>query len=74
MLTQGEKAAVWLAQHGVVRAVPPDADAGAPPARTELKDEGDDTDWANDAERWYRQRAQGVDVAQLLPYHQTTVK
>jgi hypothetical protein len=72
--SQSEKAEIWLARHGIVAAT-----SGAsiqelqPPALPAAEADSPD-DWASDAQRWYLQRAQGVDVAQLLPYHQTAGK
>lgn len=69
--SQSDKAEAWLARHGVVDtpADPTSIDLQSPHLRSE-----DAADWVTDAQRWYLQRAQGVDVAQLLPYHQTAGK
>jgi hypothetical protein len=72
--SQSDKAEVWLAQHGIVAAT-----RGAPmqephPPLSSSTEAADEDEWASDAQRWYQQRAQGVDVAQLLPYHQTAGK
>lgn len=79
MTTQSEKAQYWLARHGIAGV--PEDDTGSLQASSVLageqpQQEGqhDEDDWATDAQRWYLQRAQGVDVAQLLPYHQTAGK
>lgn len=71
--SQSDKAEVWLARHGI--AATPGAATREPQAPASHSDEAaDEDDWASDAQRWYLQRAQGVDVAQLLPYHQTAGK
>ena len=72
--SQNDKAEVWLARHGIVPAAP---GSGAREPLAPVADStaaGSEDDWASDAQRWYLQRAQGVDVAQLLPYHQTAGK
>lgn len=73
--SQSDKAEVWLARHGIVAATPGDVlHEPQPPLPPSDKAAAGDDDWASDAQRWYLQRAQGVDVAQLLPFHQTAGK
>jgi hypothetical protein len=74
MTTQSNKAQAWLARHGITVHPSESPSVEANPAPLARQDDGRDDDWATDAQRWYLQRAQGIDVAQLLPYHQTTGK
>ncbi|MBA2721951.1 MAG: hypothetical protein H0W48_10150 [Methylibium sp.] len=72
--SQSDKAEAWLARHGVARTP---AQVGSSDLRSPLlrmEETADQDDWATEAQRWYLHRAQGVDVAQLLPYHQTAGK
>lgn len=78
MPTQNEMADVWLRKHGI--GSPADAALARGPllGREDIDEERDEPagedDWARDAERWYEQRAQGVDVAQLLRLQQAAGK
>lgn len=61
MPTQNEMMAdAWLKKHGI----------GGATAQAPGDEPSSEDDWASDAERWYEQRAQGVDVAQLLRLQQ----
>lgn len=78
MSTQNEMAEVWLRKHGIGDVSSEALVRGPLLAQEERPDGGaepaPDDDWATDAQRWYEQRAQGVDVAQLLRYQQPVSK
>ncbi|MBA3598312.1 MAG: hypothetical protein H0W40_13200 [Methylibium sp.] len=69
--SQSDKAEAWLARHGVVGTSTSLGSSDLRPPLLRREETADEDDWATEAQRWYLQRAQGVDVAQLLPYHQT---
>lgn len=78
MPTQNEMAEVWLRKHGIGDAKSEALASGPLLAQEERAgsevEPAEEDDWATDAQRWYEQRAQGVDVAQLLRYQQPVSK